>query len=651
MLKNTLYTALVLLVSLGVQGQKKAALAKADSQYDKYAYVDAIKTYERIYKGGYKSADILQKLGNSYYFKADLEGASKYYGELMDLNQEVEPEYYYRYAQSLKAIKDYNKADKMLALFNQKSGNDSRAKLAANQKDYLEVIKKNYGRFNLDNCTINSPYSDYGSAFYNNDKLIFCSARSQSTISQNKQEWTGEEFTDLYQSNIVQDGQLASTKNFSNVLNSKYHESTPVFTKDGGTVYFTRNNYLNNNRGTDEKATTLLKIYKAELKGGKWTNVKSLPFNSDLYSVAHPALSTDEKTLYFASNMPGTIGQSDIFKVAIVGDDSYGKPVNLGSTVNTEGRETFPFISADNQLYFATDGHPGLGGLDVFVSNITGIDQTYGSPINLGEPLNSPKDDFSFIINTETREGYVTSNRDGGVGSDDIYHFKELKKIEKPCEQLLAGILTDSQTGNIIPDAKVTLSDSSYKEKKVVMTDSEGKFYLGTVTCGEKYYIKSESTGYNTQETPTLIEKVSGKTYVPIALEKTEQAIKVGDDLAKKLDIPIIYFDLDKSFIREDAAVELAKVLDVMMQNPGMKIDVRSHTDCRNTAQYNAALSTRRNKETIAWLVEKGIDEKRLTGKGYGESRLRNKCKDGVQCTEEEHQVNRRSEFIVVTVK
>jgi outer membrane protein OmpA-like peptidoglycan-associated protein len=302
-------------------------------------------------------------------------------------------------------------------------------------------------------------------------------------------------------------------------------------------------------------------------------------------------------------------------------------------------------------LYFATDGHPGLGGLDVFVSNITGIDQSYGAPVNLGEPLNSPKDDFSFIINTETREGYVTSNRDGGVGSDDIYHFRELKKIEKPCEQLLAGILTDSQTGNIIADAKVTLSDSSYKEKKVVTTDSEGKFYLGTVTCGEKYYIKSESTGYNTQETPTQIETTSGKTYVPVALEKTTQAIKVGDDLAKTLNIPIIYFDLDKSFIREDAAVELAKVLDVMTQNPGMKIDVRSHTDCRNTAVYNAALSGRRAKETVAWLIEKGIDKSRLTGKGYGESKLTNKCKDGVQCTEDEHQANRRSEFIVVKVK
>jgi outer membrane protein OmpA-like peptidoglycan-associated protein len=651
MLKRILYSTLLVLLSALSHSQERA-MAKADKQYDQYAYVDAIKTYERIYQKGYKSPELLQKLGNAYYFKADLDDAAKWYGELFEQKPtNLEPEYYYRYAQSLKAVKDYAKADKMMEEFRKLNTNDSRAKLSLSQKDYLEQIKKNYGRFTLENCKeINTAYSDYGSS-YHNENLVFCSARNLSTIADNKQKWTDEDFTDLYESKILQDSKLSSPTNVSRVLNTKYHESTPVFTKDGQTIYFTRNNYLNSNRGMDEKATTLLKIYKATLKGNKWGNVQSLPFNSDLYSVAHPALSVDEKTLYFASNMPGTLGQSDIFKVAILGEDSYGKPVNLGSTVNTEGRETFPFVSAENELYLASDGHPGLGGLDVFVSTIVGKDQSYKELVNLGEPLNSSKDDFAFLMNTDLREGYVTSNREGGRGSDDIYWFKETKRLVKPCEQLLAGILTDSKTGDILVNAKVVLSDSNYKEQKAVMTDAEGKYYLGNVNCGERYYIKTEATDYNTKETPTLIGLESGKTYVPIELEKTLQAVKVGDDLAETLNIPIIYFDLDKSFIREDAAVELAKVLDVMMQNPEMKIDVRSHTDSRNTAQYNIALSQRRNKETIAWLVEKGIDKKRLTGRGYGETKLTNRCKDGVQCTEEEHQANRRSEFIVVKVK
>jgi outer membrane protein OmpA-like peptidoglycan-associated protein len=651
MLKRILYTTLlVLYASLG-QSQQRAML-KGDKQYDQYAYVDAIKTYERIYSKGYKSPELLQKLGNAYYFKADLEDAAKWYGELFDQSPSgLEPEYYYRYAQSLKAVKDYTKADKMMEEFRKVNGNDSRAKLASNQKNYLEQIKKNYGRFTIDNCAnINTMYSDYGSSFHN-EKLVFCSARNLSTIANNKQGWTAEDFTDLYESTILQDGKLSIPSNVSKVLNTKYHESTPVFTKDGQTVYFTRNNYLNSSRGMDEKSTTLLKIYKATLKAGKWTNVTTLPFNSDLYSVAHPALSVDEKTLYFASNMPGTLGQSDIFKVAILGEDSYGKPVNLGSTINTEGRETFPFISAENELYLASDGHPGLGGLDVYVSPIQGKDTGYGELVNLGEPLNSSKDDFAFLINTDTREGYVTSNREGGKGSDDIYSFRETKKLVKACEQLLAGILTDAKTGAIITNAKVVLSDDNYKEQKTVITDNEGKYYLGSVGCGAKYVIRTEASGYNTKETPTLISMETGKTYVPIDLEQTLQQVAVGDDLAKTLNIPIIYFDLDKSFIREDAAVELAKVLDVMTQNPGMKIDVRSHTDCRNTAQYNIALSQRRNKETIAWLVEKGIDKKRLTGRGYGETKLTNRCKDGVECSEEEHQANRRSEFIVVKTK
>lgn len=651
MLKKIVYITLIVLYSSLSYSQERA-IAKADRQYDQYAYVDAIKTYERIYNKGYKSPELLQKLGNAYYFKADLEDAAKWYGELFDQKPaNLEPEYYYRYAQSLKAVKNYVKADKMMEEFRKLNGNDSRAKLSLSQKDYLDQIKKNYGRFTLNNCEeINTAYSDYGSS-YHNENLVFCSARNLSTIADNKQGWTNEDFTDLYESKILQGNKLSNPSNLSMVLNTKYHESTPVFTKDGQTVYFTRNNYFNSSRGMDDKDATLLKIYKATLKGGKWTNVTTLPFNSDLYSVAHPALSVDEKTLYFASNMPGTLGQSDIFKVAILGEDSYGKPVNLGSTINTEGRETFPFVSAENDLYLASDGHPGLGGLDVFVSSIQGKDADYKPLINVGEPINSSKDDFAFLLNTDTREGYVTSNREGGKGSDDIYFFKETKRLVKPCEQLLAGILTDSKTGAILTNAKVVLSDSNYKEVKAVMTDAEGKFYLGNVVCGEKYYIKTEATEYNTKETPTLIGLESGKTYVPIELEKTIQQVKLGDDLAGTLNIPIIYFDLDKSFIREDAAVELAKVLDVMTQNPGMKIDVRSHTDSRNTAQYNAALSQRRAQSTIAWLVEKGIDKKRLTGKGYGESKLTNKCKDGVECSEEEHQANRRSEFIVTKIK
>jgi len=650
MKNRIIYLVLVCIASISTQAQSgKTKEAKADKQYDKFAYVDAIKTYERIFAKGYKSQDMLQKLGDSYYFKADLDNAAKWYGELFSFTQDVAPEYYYRYAQSLKAVKDYQKADEMLAKFNQKSGNDLRAKLAASQKDYLAQIKKNSGRYTIENAGINSKYSDYGSAFYNN-KVVFASARDTGGLGHRKHAWTGESFTNLYSADMVSEGTLSTPTRFGNNLNSRFHESTPAFTKDGKTIYFTRNNFLDGKKGKDAKKSTLLKIYKATLDGDRWSNITELPFDSDQYDVAHPALSPDEKTLYFASNMPGTLGQSDLYKVAINSDGSYGTPMNLGNVINTEGRETFPMVTSEGELYFSSDGHPGLGGLDIFVSKAE-KDGSYKEVLNVGEPLNSSHDDFGFLINEKTRLGYITSNRDGGQGGDDIYKFKETKKIEYTCEQLLAGVVTDKETGLPLANVKVTLSDANYKMIKEVTTDNEGKFYMGSVECQSKYYIKTEKADYNTVETPTITANESGKTFVPIELEKPVKVVKVSDDLFKAFGIKIIYFDLDKSFIRADAAVELAKILDVLEQNPTMEIDVRSHTDCRQTAKYNMSLSDRRAKSTIAWLVDKGINKARLTGRGYGESQLVNNCAceptNQSNCTEEQHQANRRSEFII----
>lgn len=627
---------------------QKLKEVKADKQYDKFAYVDAIKTYERLFEKGYKSQEMLQKLGNAYYFNADLEKANKWYTELFTLTQEVDSEYYYRYSQTLKSVKDYTKADEMLAKFNQKNGNDLRAKLAASQKDYLAQIKKNSGRYTLENAGVNSDKSDYGSSFYNN-KVVFTSARDTGGLANRRHGWTGESFTNLYAADMGSEGTLTDANRFGNKLNSKFNESTPVFTKDGKTVYFTRNNYLSK-KGKDKEGVTLLKIYKATLEGDTWSNITELPFNSNDYNVAHPALSADEKTLYFASNMPGTLGQSDLFKVAINDDGTFGAPQNLGNLINTEGRETFPFVSVENELYFASDGHPGLGGLDLFVSKPE-KDASYKDALNVGEPINSSKDDFGFLIDNKTRIGYVTSNRDGGQGSDDIYKFKETKKIEYTCEQLLTGVVTDQETGSPLANAKVTLEDQNHKKIKELITDAEGKFDFGVQPCETKLYLITEKPEYNTRETATITAKESGKTFVPVDLETAKKPVKEGDDLAKSFGIKIIYFDLDKSFIRTDAALELAKILDVLEQNPTMEIDIRSHTDCRQTATYNMALSDRRAKATMAWLISKGIAKSRLTAKGYGESQLLNNCgcepTNESSCTEEQHQANRRSEFII----
>lgn len=643
-MKKNIYI-LVFIISVINTYSQKLSLAKGDKEYGQYAYVDAIKTYERLFERGYKSPEMLEKLANSYYFKADLPNAAKWYGELYALNPNFTLENYHRYAHSLKAIKDYERADQMMAKFSQMNADDRRGKLAADQKDYLALIKKNSGRYIIENLGVNTEYSDFGSSFYG-DKIVFTSGRTKGKVHERICPWTGEGYTNLYSANKSEDGTLTAVEPVSTTINSKFNESSAVFTRDGETVYFTRNNYLDK-KGKDRVGSVLLKIYRAKLKQGVWSDVTELPFNSDSYSVAHPALSPDEKYLYFASDMPGTLGKSDIFKVAINFNGSFGTPENLGDVINTEGRETFPFVTDDNELYFSSDGHPGLGGLDVFICKIE-KDKWYKKVLNVGETLNSSKDDFGFLINSATKLGYFTSNRDGGAGKDDIYKFKEVKKIQYPCDQSLAGKVTDKVSGIVLAGSKVSLFDSEYKMLKVVMADKEGKFDFGVVDCNSKYYIRTEKEGYATAEVPVSIADESGSTFVPLTLEKAIKELKVGDDLAKILELKTILFDLNKSYIRPDAALELAKIFDVMQQNPNMKVDIRSHTDSRNSADYNRKLSDRRAKSTMDWLIKNGINKNRLTAKGYGESQLLNKCKDGVKCSEAEHQTNRRSEFIIM---
>jgi len=640
-MKKQLYTAWAILSVLAAQGQE-ARLASADKQYEKYAYVDAIKTYERVAEKGYRSIDLFQKIGNAYYFNAELDKANKWYAELFAMNQPVDAEYYYRYSQTLKSAGDYVKANEMLAVFNQKNADDLRAQLYARHKDYLEDIKANSGRYKVENIAINSEYSDYGTAFYDN-KLVFASSRDTGGIFNRKHQWTNQSFTKIYASEIKPDGALLEPEKFDASLNSKFNEATPVFTRDGKTVYFTRNNYNNGKRGKNSDRTTLLKIYRGILENDKWTNIIELPFSSNEFSTAHPALSIDEKTLYFASDMPGTLGQSDLFKVAIHSDGTFGTPENLGNKINTEGRETFPYVTEEGELYFASDGQLGLGGLDVFVTQINS-DGSYGEIKNVGEPVNGPKDDFGFIIDVNTRFGFFSSNRDGGKGYDDIYKFQETRKLT--CEQLLSGPITDKETGLPIANARVTLSDASFKVIKTIYADLEGK-YSFEVTCGKSYYVKAESKDYTPNELKATIPEKSGETALSLELDKPVKQIAVGTDLAKTFGIEIIYFDLDKSDIRTDAAIDLAKIVDVMKEFPSIKVDVRSHTDSRQSQTYNKRLSEARAKSTVAWMVRQGIDASRISGKGYGETQLINKCADGVQCSEKEHQKNRRSEFII----
>ncbi|WP_163411385.1 OmpA family protein [Flavobacterium ajazii] len=644
-IKKIIYTVFLPFICFNGMAQK-TVLNRAEKNYNQYAYVDAISIYEKVAESGYKDEKMFQRLGNAYYFNAELTKAVKWYDALFSLNNEQESEYYYRYAQSLKSIGDYAKSDRMLDVFNQKTKTDTRGVLFENNKNYLEQIKLNSGRFEISDIGINSKQSDYGSTIFNN-KLVFASARDTGNVARKTFKWTNKSFTNLYAAELKSDGNLEDPVRFEKKINSKLNESTPIFTKDGKTMYFTRNNFLSGKKGKDSKRITLLKLYKADFVNDKWTNVVELPFNSDQFSVAHPALSTDEKKLYFASDMPGSLGQSDLYSVVINSDGTFGKPENLGTGINTEGRETFPFISGDNELYFASDGRPGLGGLDIFVAKIK-ADSGFYEVQNIGEPVNTKFDDFAFIIESSTGKGFFSSNKEGGKGNDDIYKFTETRKLD--CEKKLIGTVIDSNTNEILSEAKIILLDDKFQQIAEVISGIDGTYNFD-VKCNKTYHVRVAKKDYETNESIITIQPSIDKSELDVKLEKQVKEIGVGTDLAKTLNIPIIYFDLDQSFIRTDAAFELEKIIAVMKQYPSMKIDVRSHTDSRQTKKYNMLLSNRRAKATIEWFVKRGVAVNRLTGKGYGESKLINKCLDDINCTEEEHQLNRRSEFVIISME
>lgn len=642
---------LLLVLSISSTFAQKSKLAAADKKFDDLAYIDAIEIYKKVAEKGHKSVDLFQKLGDSYYFNANLLEANKWYTELFALEQEVAPEYYFRYAQTLKSVGDYTKANEYLNKFSQKKGADVRAKVFVANADYLSEIKQNSGRHKVELAGINTEYSDYGGSFYKED-FIFTSARDTGGVSSVKHKWTNASFYNLYSAKVSSEGYLENPKALKRRVNSKFNESSAVFTKDGNTMYFTRNNFTGGKQRTNDSKITLLKLYKATIgNDGSWIDVQELPFNSNQYSCAHPALSSDEKTLYFASDMPGTVGQSDIFKVAINADGTFGTPTSLGGGINTEARETFPFISDDNILFFASDGQLGLGGLDIFSVKMN-QDGSMSKVFNLGTPVNSPQDDFSYLFNSKTKAGFFSSNRAGGKGNDDIYKFVEETPLNYDCNQIISGVIVDGDTNVVVSNTTVSLFDEAMKLISTMDVNAKGEYAFEGLDCEKTYFVRAENKEYETVETSVVTGSKSGKTNAQLPIIKRVKQVGVGSDLAKTFNIKIIYFDLDKSNIRPNAALELEKIAQVMKQNPTMKVDVRSHTDCRQTIKYNQALSDRRAKATMAWLVKNGIAANRLTGKGYGESQLVNDCgcepTNESQCSEEEHQANRRSEFIII---
>lgn len=640
----------LLFITTAFYGQRKYF---ADKYFNDFAYKKSAELYESIYNRGDSTAYVISRIGDSYYNNSEYLAAEKWYSKLLSSgSEEIDPEYYFKYSQSLKSNGKAKASDDWLLKFRNLKGEDSRPKELESNKDYFsEYTSKNTVFLNVNNISTNTEYSDFGGFIYE-DELYFASTKPYGTEKQRIYKWNDQPFLNVYKAKeqVVELEEKVldvESSNIYNVVNSQYHESNIVFTADGNTMYFTRDNYDGKRLRRDKNKTTNLKIYKSTKVDGKWSEVFELPFNSDEYSVGHPALSPDEKTLYFVSDMPGGIGQTDIYKASIADAHStFGEPVNLGKGINTEGKEMFPYIDANNTLYFSSNGLLGLGALDVFESK--SVNGNYSSPVNLGTPINSAMDDFAFVINEALNSGYFSSNRAGGKGDDDIYSF-----IISLCKENIAGVVTELTSKEPIEGATVKLVDSSGKILADYVTKADGKYSFTAVSCETDFTVVGTKGDYRQDKKEAVTLDIDKKTIeANLQLESLIKAPVVATPEAlPQIVIRPIYFDFDKYNIREDARYELEHIVDVMRNNPAMVIKIESHTDSRATRGYNRVLSDNRAKSTRNYLISRGITRDRIESAiGYGEDRLLNHCNDAnsSKCSEEEHQLNRRSYFYIV---
>lgn len=621
-MKN-LYIALSFAItSLSITAQNKDTKS-ADNLFNKFEYVDASKEYLKLVEKGKADGYVYKQLGDTYYNMFNAAEASKWYAKAVETDQDAET--YYRYAQMLKADGKYEVANKQMQKFASMKPSDSRAKAFKENPNYVPKLLNKTKEYNVNSSEISSDKSDFGPLLVENT-LYFTSARNGARKNYG---WTDEPFLDVYQAEYNADGTITNSFPVSSI-NSKWHEGPVTLSADGNTIYFSSESFKENE---SEKVKELkakfsqVYLYKATKNGDSWGDIKPLPFNSKEFSCSNPSLSNDGKTLYFSSNMPNGMGGNDIWKVAVNADNTYGTPENLGKNVNTEGNESFPFISDDNKvLYFASSGRQGLGGYDVFEYDLaSGKDA-----MNMGTPINTDKDDFSFSFNSKKDVGFFASNRNG---NDDIF------KATPVCGVDVMIVVTDVKTGAILSNASVSILDDKKNVIATEMSNSKGEVKY-RVECEKPYVVQATKDGYegNTFAVAKTKEKVVN---VVAALDPIDVIINENEIVLKP-----IFFEFDKSNITQDGAFELDKLVQVMKNNDKIVILAKSHTDSRGSDKYNLRLSDRRAKSTVQYIISKGIDASRISGKGMGELEPKVDC--GKDCTEEQHAQNRRSEFLIV---
>jgi outer membrane protein OmpA-like peptidoglycan-associated protein/tetratricopeptide (TPR) repeat protein len=595
----------------------------ADKLFQQFEYVEATTEYLKLVDKGQQDPYVYKQLADAYYNMYNPAEAAKWYAKVVETSQEAET--YFRYAQMLKANGKYEESNKQMAVFAKKAPSDHRAKDFNQNPNYLPKLLNKQKSFNAKALEINSEGSDFGAVLTNDNTLYFISSRNKSKRTDG---WNDEPYLDIYKSTMNEDKTFSKPEEVVE-LNTRWHDGPLTISDDGNTMYFARDSHAAKEFEKDKKLNAKfgqVYLYKATKEGETWGNIKSLPFNGKDHSNSSPSLSKDGKTLYFSSNMAGSVGQTDIWKVAVNADGTYGTPENMGTKINTEGKEQFPQITDDNILYFSSNGHIGLGGLDVYMIDL----KTNNQIENVGKPVNSEKDDFAFSFNVTKNTGFFSSNR---TGADNIYQATPVCGVESTI------VVTDAKTGALLSGARVSILDAKKNVLETQTTTANGAI-MYPVDCNTPYTIQAAKDGYESGVF-SIAATNGGKVKVDAPLNAIDVIVTEKEIILKE-----IFFEFNKSNITAEGAFELDKLVQVMLHNENIVIMVKAHTDNRGSDQYNLALSDRRARSSVQYVISKGIDKSRITGKGYGESEPKVDCKEN--CTEEEHAENRRSEFLII---
>ncbi len=634
-------------------------LSSAAEAYRQLEYARAIPLYEKLVNNSPNSEKYIEKLAICYYKIKNYKSAQEWLKRALELNPD-QNELRYLYGNAIEHLGNYRFAISQYKFMEASDKKDSiriKSRIAScNQALKLSNLKSEYKIGN--DSLLNTNGSEF-SVYIIPEGILFSSDRPMEEIKKYKKQiygGTNTNFLNLYLSKRLKNGKLDKPSLYSKSLVNDFHTSNAVLSKDQKMIFFTRTESVRNPDKTFKKETkggdfvNRLQIFYARWKDGSWSAPIPFPFNKvEEYSVGHPSLSLDGSKLYFASDMPGGRGGIDLYYSEIT-NGSFSKPINLGDSINTVGDEEFPMIGLDGMLYFASDGHPGLGGLDIFKDS--GLGNHWTKPENMGSPINSSMDDFGFSTEDSlATKGYFNSNRPEGKGSDDIYTFSRPVPIPLPKKDsipgdsigLFIGKIVDAETGKEIKNASIAFRSLSKLEEKDIMSDSVGNYKVN-ISSGKSYEIKVKKdhyfTKFDTLNFDNLGHLTRAFTYTKVSPIVVDKPIRLEN----------IYYDFNRWTILPQAAHILDGLVKVLKDNPEIVITLDSHTDTRGDNKINMFVSEHRAKSAVDYLISQGINPTRLTARGFGKTKPIVRCDEGHVCTEEDHQLNRRTEFSVVKI-